>query len=147
MFGVLAGVGVLTWLGAGNVVAVFSDDPEVVEIGRLFLRYVAPTFGFTGIVHAYKGGFRGAGKTLTAAAISITMLGVVRLPVAWVASDALGYEGIWLAFAVSNVAGAVLGFAWYMRGTWRDVDLTDDPGVTPGPGPDPDADPDPEPTD
>jgi putative MATE family efflux protein len=147
MFGVLAGVGVLTWLGAGNVVAVFSNDPEVVEIGRLFLRYVAPTFGFTGIVHAYKGGFRGAGKTLTAAAISITMLGVVRLPVAWVASNALGYEGIWLAFAVSNVAGAVLGFAWYMRGTWRDVDLTDDPGVTPGPGPDPDADPDPEPTD
>ncbi|WP_436931333.1 MATE family efflux transporter [Halosimplex halobium] len=140
MFGTLAAVGVLTWLGAPNIVAIFSDDPEVVEIGRLFLRYVAPTFGFTGIFHSYKGGFRGAGKTLTAAAISITMLGLVRLPVAYFASGEMGYEGIWLAFAVSNVAGAAIAFAWYSRGTWRDASLTDTaPGV--GPSPDPDAEP------
>jgi len=157
MFGVLAGVGVLTWLGAPNIVAIFSNDAEVIEIGRLFLRYVAPTFGFTGIFHAYKGGFRGAGKTMTAAAISITMLGVVRLPVAYVASrplayegnwlagllsgvpvldgvagavadllfsGSLGYEGIWLAFGVSNVAGALIAYLWFSRGTWRDADLT-----------------------
>jgi Na+-driven multidrug efflux pump len=140
MFAVLAAVGVATWLGAPNIVAIFSDDPDVIEIGRLFLRYVAPTFGFTGIFHAYKGGFRGAGKTLTAAAISITMLGLVRLPVAYFASGEMGYEGIWLAFGVSNVAGAAIAFAWYMRGTWRDADLTDDaPGM--GPAPDPDAEP------
>jgi len=172
MFGVLAGVGVLTWLGAPNIVAIFSNDPEVVEIGRVFLRYVAPTFGFTGIFHAYKGGFRGAGKTLVAAAISIAMLGFVRLPVAYVASrsidfegtwfasaldavpflgglvsapidaalsGSLGYEGIWLAFAVSNVVGAAIAFTWYMRGSWREGDLTG-PTVAAG---NPDADPEP----
>ncbi|PSP70621.1 MATE family efflux transporter [Halobacteriales archaeon QH_8_67_27] len=180
MFVVLAAAGVLTWLGAGNIVAVFSDDPEVVEVGRLFLRYVAPTFGFTGIFHAYKGGFRGAGKTMTAAVVSIAVLGVIRLPVALFASQSLayegtwiaglvgavpfdplaallrvpieavaafemGYEGIWLAFAVSNVSGAAIAFAWYMRGTWREADLTDS---TPGVGgvTDTDADPEPEPT-
>ena len=178
MFVVLAAVGVLTWLGAGNIVAVFSDDPEVVEVGRLFLRYVAPTFGFTGIFHSYKGGFRGAGKTMTAAIISIGMLGAIRLPVALVASQSLayegswlanlvgaipfaplaalvsapiaaiatfemGYEGIWLAFAVSNIAGAAIAFGWYIRGTWRDADLTESsPGV--GPTTDADTDPDPE---
>ncbi|ELZ25624.1 MATE family drug/sodium antiporter [Halosimplex carlsbadense 2-9-1] len=141
MFGVLAAVGVLTWLGAPNIVAIFSDDPEVVEIGRLFLRYVAPTFGFTGIFHSYKGGFRGAGKTLTAAAISITMLGLVRLPVAYFASGEMGYEGIWLAFAVSNVAGAAIAYAWYRLGTWRDASLTDSPGMAPAPDADPDAEP------
>jgi len=161
MFGVLAAVGVLTWLGAPNIVAIFSNDAGVIEVGELFLRYVAPTFGFTGIFHAYKGGFRGAGKTLTAAAISISMLGLVRLPVAyfasrpvayegsWVAgvlsgvpvldgvaravtdlllSGSLGYEGIWLAFGVSNVAGALIAVAWFSRGSWRDAELTD-PGV------------------
>jgi len=180
MFGILAGVGVLTWLGAGNIVAVFSEDPEVVEVGRLFLRYVAPTFGFTGIFHAYKGGFRGAGRTMTAAIVSVTMLGVIRLPVAalasqrlayegsavagvvaavpvaplrtlvrapveWVTTFSMGYEGIWLAFAVSNVLGAAIAYAWYARGTWRDADLTDDPTVPGGGDPDTggDADPDP----
>jgi putative MATE family efflux protein len=181
MFLVLAAVSVLVWVSADSIVAIFSDDPEVVEVGRLFLRYVAPTFGFTGIFHAYKGGFRGAGKTMTAAAVSIAMLGVIRLPVAFFASQslvyertavagivsaipvdavasaveaaveplfsgAMGYEGVWLAFAVSNVCGAALAFGWYMRGTWRDADLTDtavggvdaEDGAT--------ADPDPEPT-
>ncbi len=144
MFGVLAGVGVLTWLGAGNVVAIFSNDPQVIEVGRLFLRYVAPTFGFTGIFHSYKGGFRGAGKTLTAAAISITMLGTIRLPVAWFASGPMGYEGIWVSFAVSNIAGATIAYAWYRRGTWRGADLTDD--VVPGEPGSPDAGTEPEPS-
>jgi putative MATE family efflux protein len=128
MFVVLAAVGALVWLGADGIVAVFSDDPDVIEVGRLFLRYVAPTFGFTGVFHAYKGGFRGAGKTLTAAVVSITMLGGIRLPVAWFASRPLGYEGIWIAFAVSNVGGAAVALAWYLRGTWRDADLTENAG-------------------
>ncbi|PSQ27657.1 MATE family efflux transporter [Halobacteriales archaeon QS_9_68_17] len=140
MFAVLAGVGVLVWVGAAPVVSVFSDDPAVVETGRLFLRYVAPTFGFTGVFHAYKGAFRGAGRTLTAAIVSIVMLGAIRLSVAWFASRPFGSEGIWMAFAVSNAAGALIAFAWYRRGTWRDADLTDEGpgGVAPA---DVDADP------
>jgi len=124
MFGVLAAVGVVVWLLAADIVAIFSDDPEVVEVGRLFLRYVAPTFGFTGVFHAYKGGFRGAGRTLTAAVVSIAVLGAIRVPFAWVASGPLGYEGVWLAFTVSNVAGAAIGYLWYARGRWRGADLT-----------------------
>ena len=129
MFAVLAAVGAIVWIVAADIVRVFSDNPEVVEIGRLFLRYVAPTFGFTGVFHAYKGGFRGAGRTLTAAIISISMLGVIRVPVAWVASRPLGYNGIWLAFAVSNVAGAAIGYGWYRRGRWRDADITEGPNA------------------
>ncbi|MFB6126488.1 MAG: MATE family efflux transporter [Halolamina sp.] len=125
-FAVLAVVGAVAWLAAGDIVAVFSDDAQVVEVGRLFIRYVAPTFGFTGVFHAYKGGFRGAGRTLTAAAVSIAMLGVIRVPVAWLGARTLGYRGIWVAFAVSNVAGAVIGYAWYRRGGWRDADVTGD---------------------
>jgi putative MATE family efflux protein len=133
MFATLAAVGAVVWILAADIVRIFSDNPEVIEIGRLFLRYVAPTFGFTGVFHAYKGGFRGAGRTLTAALISIAMLGAIRVPVAWVAARSWGYRGIWLAFAVSNVAGAAIGYLWYRRGRWREADLTEDPG-TPGPG-------------
>lgn len=91
-----------------------------------FLRYVALTFGFIGVMRAYTGSFRGAGKTLTAAAISVVMLAVVRFPVAWFGAESIGETGIWIAFAVSNVLGALLAYAWYKRGTWRDGDLTED---------------------
>jgi len=64
------------------------------------------------------------GKTLTAAAISVLMLGVVRFPIAWVAAGRIGETGIWLSFAVSNVIGAVVA----SRGTAGEPggrDLTD----------------------
>jgi Na+-driven multidrug efflux pump len=90
-----------------------------------------------GILRAYTGGFRGAGHTLTAAAISIAMFAVIRLPVAWVFSQNLlpfeywflggrSPQGIWFAFAISNIAAAVIAFLWFERGTWRDADLTED---------------------
>jgi hypothetical protein len=53
----------------------------------------------------------------------------------------MGYEGIWVAFAVSNVAGAAIAFGWYIRGGWRDADLTE----RGGPPAEPSESPDPEP--
>jgi len=125
LFAVLTGAGVLVWLLAAPIADVFTTDPAVVDIAAGFLRYVALTFGFIGIMRAYTGSFRGAGKTLTAAAISVLMLGLVRFPIAWVAAGEVGETGIWLSFAVSNVVGATVAYAWYRRGTWREGDLTE----------------------
>jgi len=130
MFGILAAMGVAIWLGAPPVVGVFTDDPDVIAVGADFLRWVAPTFGFIGVMRAYAGSFRGAGRTLTSAAIGIIMLGVVRLPLAWVASRSMGSSGIWLSFAVSNVVGAAVAYAWYQRGTWRSADVRMERGPT-----------------
>ncbi|MBX0322694.1 MATE family efflux transporter [Halomicroarcula sp. F13] len=139
-FVVLTALGAVTIFAAPTVVSVFSDDPDVVRIGAEFLQWVAPTFGFIGIVRSYSGGFRGSGKTLTSAALAVTMLGVIRLPVAWVASRpvavpawlgptvvdlfafSLAERGIWLAFGVSNVLAAGIAVAWFLRGTWREAD-------------------------
>jgi putative MATE family efflux protein len=163
-FLILGAVGVVVFVFAPSIVAVFDSDPEVVRVGSDFLRWVAPTFGFIGIVRAYSGGFRGAGKTLNAAVLAILMLGVIRVPLAWVASrpidvsvvgldvplvgrlqadllagtavaellaGSMADTGIWLAFAVSNVTAAVLAYAWFSRGTWRDADLTEGPRASP----------------
>ncbi|WP_132057460.1 MATE family efflux transporter [Halorussus amylolyticus] len=120
----LTGLGAVVFLVAEPVVGVFTTDAEVVEIGATFMRYTALTFGFIGVLRAYSGGFRGAGKTLIAAAISILTLGVIRFPIAWVGADLMGSNGIWVAFAISNVVGGVIGYLWFRRGTWRDADLT-----------------------
>ncbi|MFD1571163.1 MATE family efflux transporter [Halorubrum laminariae] len=129
LFAVLTLAGVVVFLVPEQIVSVFvgadqADAARVTAVGAQFLRIVALTFGFIGIMRAYTGSFRGAGKTLTAAAISVLMLGIVRFPIAWVAAGAIGETGIWLSFAVSNVVGAVVAYAWYRRGTWRDGDLT-----------------------
>jgi putative MATE family efflux protein len=131
MFAILGALGIVVILAAEPIAAVFTDDPAVVAVTADFLRWVAPTFGFIGVMRAYTGSFRGAGKTMTAAAISILMLGFIRLPVALglARPDVLGLPlpafdstGIWMSFAVSNTAGAVIAYLWYRRGTWRDAD-------------------------
>jgi len=131
MFGILGALGIVVILTARPIAAVFTDDPTVIAVTADFLRWVAPTFGFIGVMRAYTGSFRGAGKTMTAAAISILMLGFIRLPVALglARPDILGLPlpafdstGIWMAFAVSNTAGAIIAYLWYRRGTWRDAD-------------------------
>jgi len=144
MFLVLGGLGVLVFLVPEPIVAVFTDDPAVLGTGAEFLRYVSLTFGFIGVLRAYTGAFRGAGRTLVAAVVAISFLGLVRLPIA--AALALGVGpttvsfagfavavprlvvgmgpvGIWWGFVVSNVVGAALAFAWFKRGTWRDTDV------------------------
>ncbi len=135
-FLLFSAVGVVTFAFAPAIVGVFDDSPAVVAEGASFLRWVAPTFGFIGVVRAYSGGFRGAGKTLTAAVIAVVLFGFVRLPIAYVASRGLvpidGWffgapspTGIWFAFAVSSVIAAVVAMGWFESGGWRGGDRTE----------------------
>ena len=153
-FLILAGLGVLTFVFAPDIVRVFDDTPAVVREGATFLRWIAPTFGFVGVLRAYSGGFRGAGKTLTAATIAVVLFGFVRLPIAYVASQGLvpldfwifrspTPEGIWLGFVASGIVAAVVAAVWFESGSWRDGNLTDD--VTRSGGSDGDPDPEPDP--
>jgi putative MATE family efflux protein len=129
LFGILSIAGLLVFVFPEPIVSAFvgagqENVDRVVEVGSQFLRVVALTFGFIGIMRAYTGSFRGAGKTLTAAAISVLALGIVRFPIAWVTAESMGEIGIWISFAVSNVVGATVAYLWYQRGTWRSSDLT-----------------------
>jgi putative MATE family efflux protein len=139
-FVVLAAAGVVVFLAAEPIVALFTDGPQVVAEGANFLRIVAPSFGFIGIVRSYSGAFRGAGQTMIAAAISLSTLAAIRLPTAWFASQPVGLDlgptGIWAAFLVSNVLGAGLAFGWFRRGRWRDADATRGMGGLTGDEPD-----------
>ena len=139
-FLLLSTLGVITFVFAPEIIRVFDDSPAVVAEGATFLRWIAPTFGFVGILRAYSGGFRGAGKTLTAAAIAVLLFGFIRLPIAYVASQGLvpidawffaepNPTGIWFAFAVSGFIAAVVAAGWFERGGWRGGDLTEESPV------------------
>lgn len=123
-FAILTFLGVLTFVFADSIASVFIDQAKenseiIAQTGTEFLRYVALSFGFIGILRAYNGSFRGAGKTVTAAVISIATLGIIRLPLAYLGSIHVGTRGVWAAFFASNVLGAVIAYIWYQRGTWR----------------------------
>lgn len=133
MFGLLTALGVVVLLVNRPLVSIFTNDPEVITIGVEFFLYTALTFGGIGVMRVYSGGFRGAGKTTVSAAIAIIMLGVVRFPLAWLLALDFGYQGVWAAFAISNIIGGVVAFAWFYRGSWRESPsaATQEPAETP----------------
>jgi putative MATE family efflux protein len=135
LFAVLAAMGVVAFVFAEPIVGVFTNDPAVIEPGAAFLRYGAPSFGFIGIMRAYIGGFRGTGGTLTAAIITIVMLWFVRIPIAWYGASTVGETGVWAAFAISNVVGAVIALLWFQTGRWRSRDITSESVGTGAPDP------------
>ena len=149
-FTILGAIGILVFFFPEPIIRVFTDPTnpgteQVIATGTQFLRYVALTFGFIGVVRAYTGAFRGAGQTLVSAVIAITFLGLIRLPVAAGLALGVGGEyavpvldatlsvprlvspigpaGIWWGFVVSNVVGALLALAWFKRGGWRDAEV------------------------
>ncbi|MFB6213415.1 MAG: MATE family efflux transporter [Candidatus Nanohaloarchaea archaeon] len=120
MFGILTLMGVAIFLFPRPLVSLFTTNTTVVTHGAEFLRYVALTFGFIGVVRVFSGGFHGAGRTMVAAAISIVMMALVRVPVAYFLSGtSLKTIGIWISFPVSNAVGGLMAWLLFRTGMWR----------------------------
>lgn len=114
-FTFLSAIALVCWLAAEPIVRAFSTDPATIDVGVTFLRWLAPTFGFIGVMWTLVGGFRGLGRTAVAAALVLSVLGLVRVPLAWLGGTVLGANGVWIGIAASNVVGGGLAL-WLFLG-------------------------------
>jgi len=112
-FIVLAVFGAFCMIFANPILGLFTDNPDVIRIGSDFLLILGATFGFIGSKSAYNGGLRGLGKTSAAAVIALIALWFVRVPFAYFSIDFIGETGVWWAFAISNILGAVIAYHWF----------------------------------
>ncbi|MEX2593021.1 MAG: MATE family efflux transporter [Anditalea sp.] len=118
----LTGMGLLLFVFAEELTAFFvPNEPKVIQDGALFIKIMAPSFGFMGIQQVLNGVFNGTGFTKASMMISILGLWVIRFPVAYFLSyyTSLGYEGIWWAFPISNVISGVAAFTFFKMGYWK----------------------------
>ncbi|GAA0525181.1 putative efflux protein, MATE family [Halorubrum aquaticum] len=122
--GVMFLVAVLAVAFTEPIVSVFLGDvpdaPETVSYAVEYVRIRSVEFAFIGVSQVILGAFRGAGNTKTAMVISILTLWVGRVAsvgyLVFVAG--WGETGIWVGMALGNVLGAIVGLAWFSRGTW-----------------------------
>ncbi|MFC5279015.1 MATE family efflux transporter [Halorubrum rubrum] len=106
------------------IVSVFLGDvpdaPATVSNAVEYVRIRSVEFAFIGVSQVILGAFRGAGNTKTAMVISVLTLWVGRVAsvgyLVFVAG--WGATGVWVGMALGNVLGAIVGVAWFSRGTW-----------------------------
>ena len=108
-------IALLLALAAGFVPTLFSQNPAVTDVTRLFL-WIAPiSYGAYGVVMVMNAAFNGLGKPMPAVYISVTRMLVLYLPLAIVGRQWFGIAGIFGAYAIANILSSLLSYFWARR--------------------------------
>lgn len=99
----VAAIGVITFAFAPQLIALFRDDPAVVEFGTLTLRLQSFTMSFTGVAMATNFLLQTAGKMWRATLLGACRLGLVLGPVVLVLPPLLGMLGVQIAQPVTDI--------------------------------------------
>ncbi|MDK2897694.1 MAG: hypothetical protein PWP04_1814 [Candidatus Atribacteria bacterium] len=103
-----------------EAVRIFNRDPQVIEIGSQFIRYVAPSFPFIAMAMSLGRGLNGAGDTFHTMLFSTISLLLVRIPLAWLLPRFMGIRGIWAALACTNLLYGIIVAGWFKLGKWKE---------------------------
>ncbi|WP_297520908.1 MATE family efflux transporter [Thermococcus sp.] len=115
---------------------VFLDDPKVIAESKIVLEYFLTSVPFfNGIFIVVNRTFSSAGHTKKSMALGVIRLWGLRIPLSYVfgyvgAVTVLGItipladlfdftsRGVFFGMGLSNVLGALIALAWFMRGSW-----------------------------
>lgn len=101
------------------IMDLFTNDPEVIRIGKEYLTIVSAFYIVFTAMFTIAGVMRGAGDTLIPMFISLIALWVIRIPGAWILSKSLGEIGIWWAIPMGWFVGFLLSYIYYLTGNWK----------------------------
>jgi putative MATE family efflux protein len=104
---------------AGQVMRVFTNDADVIAIGKDYLQIVTGFYVVFSTMFVVGGVMRGAGDTFIPMLITFFALWVVRIPVGYFLSQIWGIHGIWWAVPIAWAVGLGLSFTYYTTGKWK----------------------------
>ncbi len=114
-----------------NLIRLFTSTEEIINLGVRQIRILSFGYVAMAISQVFAGIMRGAGDTMPSMWISMVTTVCVRVPVAYLWAyftkspkyPAGSPDALFFSLLISWVAGAVLNYLWYRRGTWREKSL------------------------
>lgn len=101
------------------LMGLFTDNEEVISIGRNFLTIVSSFYIIFSAMFVLYGILRGAGDTLTSMFITVFSLWLIRVPAAYFLSNEMGASGIWWSMPMGWFIGMVIVYGYYLTGRWK----------------------------
>lgn len=119
----LGAVSVVFVAFAHPLIRLFTTDPVIEAYGVECLRIVALGFLFFGYGMVAIQAFNGAGKTATPMLVNIACFWGVKIPLAYVLSEVVGWgpRGVFVAIAIAYSSQAVLAGILFQRGKWAEA--------------------------
>jgi len=100
---------------------IFTNDSNVVEIGRQYLLVVGSFYSIFAAMFLVGSVMRGAGDTLIPMFITLISLWIIRIPLAYLLSQSswFGRNGIWWSIPIGWTTGLTLSYLYYLSGRWK----------------------------
>jgi putative MATE family efflux protein len=115
---VTGGLVVLAYLFSRSIIGLFITSAPVLEMAQTLLHIMLWSSVIFGMSAAVSGVMRSSGTVLVPTAISIVAILAIEVPVAWLLSQRIGLNGIWIAYPVAFTAMLAMQSAYY-RLVWR----------------------------
>lgn len=120
VFVVSAVLGVVAFVFAKPIVAMFNSDPEVINIGVEFMRYLVPFYVFLGVSQILGGFIRGAGSAVVPMYISITSMCILRLIFLYVVMSFRNQiQVIFVSYPITWFLSFAMMVLYYKFGNWK----------------------------
>ncbi len=118
---VLGLVGVVFFIFAPQIAAVYTSDPRVAPYATSCLRIVSTGFVFFAYGLVFTQSFNGAGDTWTPTWINLGCFWLFQIPLAWLLAIRMemGPNGVFIAMTVAFSLLAVVSGVIFRRGTWK----------------------------
>ncbi len=112
-------VSIMIW--AEGIVAVFTSDPGLISLSAVFLRIATAGYLVLALVSVLQSSIAGAGDTVPNMVISLGMIWLIQLPLAFLLPHftGLGVYGVRWAIVASTVAGTIAYVAYFKLGKWK----------------------------
>ena len=116
---ILTGAGVIAiYLFSHTIIGMFINRPEVIELTQHLLQIVLWSVVVFGMSVVFSGVMRSSGAVLAPTAISILAILAVEVPTAWLLSEQIGVDGVYIAYPATFCA-MMLMQASYFTFVWR----------------------------
>jgi Na+-driven multidrug efflux pump len=108
----------LGYVFARHVISAFTHSPEATGIAVRMLYIVLWSTLLFGCAAVVSGVMRSSGTVMIPTLLSISAILLVEVPVAWVMSQRIGIDGVWMAYPAAFLAMLLLQITYY-RLVWR----------------------------
>lgn len=117
--GVSIVVSLIAWFWGKPIMGIFTQTPEVIEIGYAYLVIVSSFYIVFSAMFVTNGVLRGAGDTLIPMFITLFSLWVLRIPLSYFLSQSMGTDGIWWGIPIAWFFGLIASYMYYRSGRWK----------------------------
>lgn len=101
------------------IIKMFTLDQRVVDVAKVYMYIVMPSFIFLSIMFTACGIINGAGNTIAPMIFTFIANILVRIPAAYILSPKIGLIGIWISMSLGYFTVMILSFLYYHSNRWK----------------------------